>query len=156
MGCCHCRGRGDRQFRRLVALGDDAVVAGTGGAFDFYKVGAALFKDDKNLNEEVGVKAIRDYVAYTEKIPTKKRFIQDNSVSPYALGATDTALWIFRYERDQVTTLDLDFLGGLNIKSLKRRPEQFTIYADKCALDKDFLYKHSITFKRIPRDITRF
>ena len=147
----------ERMRRVISGYGDGTkVVAGTGGAFDFYKVGAALFKDDKNLNEEVGVKAIRDYVAYTEKIPTKKRFIQDNSVSPYALGATDTALWIFRYERDQVTTLDLDFLGGLNIKSLKRRPEQFTIYADKCALDKDFLYKHSITFKRIPRDITRF
>ena len=32
----------------------------------------------------------------------------------------------FRYERDQVTTLDLDFLGGLNLKSLSARPEQFT------------------------------
>jgi adenine-specific DNA-methyltransferase len=146
------------RVRRVIngyGEGSKAVV-GLGGGFDFYTVGAALFKEDKNLNEEVGVNAIRDYVAYTENLPAEKRFTQENPVSPYALGATETALWVFRYERDQVTTLDLDFLGSLNLKSLSARPEQFTIYADKCALDKDFLYKHSITFKRIPRDITRF
>lgn len=147
----------ERVRRVIDGYGEGAkVVPGTGGAFDFYTVGAALFNDDKNLNEEVGVSAIRDYVAYTENIPVEKRFDQENPVSPYALGATETALWVFCYERDQVTTLDLDFLGSLNLKSLSARPEQFTIYADKCALDKDFLYKHSITFKRIPRDIARF
>ena len=147
----------ERVRRVINGYGEGSkAVAGTGGGFDFYTVGAALFKDDKNLNEEVGVSAIRAYVAYTENIPAEKRFTQENAVSPHALGATETALWVFRYERDQVTTLDLDFLGSLNVKSLSTRPEQFTIYADKCALDKDFLYKHSITFKRIPRDITRF
>lgn len=132
------------------------AVAGTGGGFDFYTVGANLFKEDKNLNEEVGAEAIRGYVAYTENIPTGKRWDTENAVSPYALGSTDTALCVFYYEKDRVTTLDIDFLGTLKIKNLPSRPEQFVIYADKCALDKDFLYKHGITFKRIPRDITRF
>jgi len=132
------------------------VVLGTGGGFDFYKVGEPLFKEDKNLNEEVGAPAIRDYVAYTENISAKKRLGVRNTVSPYVLGSTDTALCVFYYEKDRVTTLDIDFLGTLNIKNLPSRPEQFVIYADKCALDRDFLYKHGITFKRIPRDITRF
>ncbi|AYR20087.1 site-specific DNA-methyltransferase [Alcaligenes faecalis] len=132
------------------------AVAATGGAFSFYKVGSALFNEDKNLNEEVGESAIRNYVAYTESIQGTHQFSKKNPVSPYALGATETALWIFYYEKDRVTTLDIDFLGQLKIKNLPSRPEQFVIYADKCALDKDFLYKHGITFKRIPRDITRF
>ncbi len=132
------------------------AVEGTGGAFDFYTVGPALFKEDGNLNEDVGVEAIRGYIAYTESIPAEKKFDNSNPVSPYALGATETALWVFYYEKDWVTTLDIDFLGKLNIKNLPSRPEQFVIYADKCALDKEFLYKHGITFKRIPRDITRF
>jgi adenine-specific DNA-methyltransferase len=132
------------------------AVAGTGGAFDFYGVGPTLFREDKNLNEEVGVDTIRDYVAYTESIPTEKRLGKDNPINPYALGVTDTVLSVFYYEQDRVTTLDLDFLSTLNIKNLSSRPEHFVIYADKCALDKDFLYKHSITFKRIPRDIARF
>ncbi|WP_322038038.1 site-specific DNA-methyltransferase [Burkholderia cenocepacia] len=147
----------ERVRRVMNGYGEgNKAVAGTGGGFDFYTVGTALFKEDKNLNEEVGAEAIREYVAYTESIQPEKRFEVDNPVSPYALGATDTALCVFYYERDRVTTLDIDFLGQLKIKNLQSRPEQFVIYADKCALDKDFLYKHGITFKRIPRDITRF
>lgn len=147
----------ERVRRVMNGYSDGAnAVAGTGGGFDFYTVGAALFKEDKNLNEEVGAEAIRGYVAYTENIPTEKRWDTENAVSPYALGSTDSALCVFYYEKDRVTTLDIDFLGQLKIKNLPSRPEQFVIYADKCALDKDFLYKHGITFKRIPRDITRF
>lgn len=146
------------RIRRVInGYGEGSkVVAGTGGGFDFFKVGETLFKEDRNLNEAVGAEAIRGYVAYTENIPIKKRLATTNPVSPYALGSTDTALCVFYYEKDRVTTLDIDFLGELKIKDLPSRPEQFVIYADKCALDKDFLYKHGITFKRIPRDITRF
>jgi adenine-specific DNA-methyltransferase len=144
------------------------AVAGTGGAFDYYCLGPALFKEDKNLNEDVGEAAIRDYVAYTESIPVDKQSSTDNPVSRYMLGASDTAMWLFYYERDRVTTLNLDFLATLNIKALidgggkggvkakRKRPENFIVYADKCALDKEFLTKHGITFKRIPRDISRF
>lgn len=132
------------------------AVAGTGGAFDYYTVGAPLFLEDKNLNEAVGEAAIRNYVAYTESIPPGQQCGTDSAVSRYALGASDTALWLFYYEQDRITTLNLDFLASLNIKRLTKRPEHFVIYADKCALDKDFLAKHGITFKRIPRDITRF
>lgn len=147
----------ERVRRVMNGYGEGSkAVAGTGGGFDFYTVGTALFKEDKNLNEEVGVEAIRGYVAYTENITTEKRLGIENAISPYALGSTETSLCVFYYEKDRVTTLDIDFLGALRIKNLPSRPEQFVIYADKCALDKDFLYKHGITFKRIPRDITRF
>jgi adenine-specific DNA-methyltransferase len=147
----------ERVRRVIDGYGDDnKFVEGTGGEFDFYQLGPALFKDDKNLNEDVGVEALRSYVSYTETIQEQSRFEEINPVSPYALGSSNSALWVFYYERDRVTTLDLDFLATLNIADLSSRPEQFIIYADKCALDRDFLYKHGITFKRIPRDITRF
>ncbi len=157
----------ERVRRVINGYGEGSkAVAGTGGGFDYYTVGASLFKEDKNLNEDVGAAVIRDYVAYTESIPDGTRSDAAHplsEVSPYALGASDTVLWLFYYERDRVTTLNLDFLASLNIKALltkdgkpAKRPEHFVIYADKCALDKDFLVKHGITFKRIPRDITRF
>lgn len=156
----------ERVRRVMNGYGEGAkAVAGTGGTFDYYTVGAPLFKEDKNLNEDVGDAAIRDYVAYTESIPPALQCGTDspvNQVSKYVLGTNNTVLWIFYYERDRITTLNLDFLASLNIKALlrsggkiRKRPEQFVIYADKCALDKDFLTKHGITFKRIPRDITR-
>jgi adenine-specific DNA-methyltransferase len=152
----------ERVRRVINGYGEGAkAVAGTGGGFDYYTVGEALFNEDQNLNEAVGEAAIRDYVAYTENIPTAFQCGKDGSqVSRYALGVSQTALWLFYYEREQVTSLNLDFLASLNIKVLLenggKRPEHFIIYADKCALDKDFLVKHNITFKRIPRDITRF
>jgi adenine-specific DNA-methyltransferase len=145
----------ERVRRVINGYGEgNKAVAGLGGGFDFYTVGTTLFKEDKTLNEEVGAEAIRDYVAYTENIPSENRLDTENAVSPYALGSTGTALCVFYYEKDRVTTLDIDFLRQLKIKNLPSRPERFVIYADKCALDKDFLYKHGITFKRIPRDIT--
>ena len=147
----------ERVRRVMNGYGEGAKAeAGLGGGFDYYSVGAALFNNNEDLNEAVGETAIRDYVAYTESIPAAAQCGTDSPVSRYALGATDTVLWLFYYERERITTLDLDFLAGLDIKELSRRPEQFVIYADKCALDKDFLYKHGITFKRIPRDISRF
>ena len=147
----------ERVRRVMDGYGEGSkAVAGTGGSFNFYTVGAALFNEDKNLNEEVGAEAIRGYVAYTESIPTENQVNTDNPISPYAIGSTNTALFVFYYEKNRVTTLDIDFLGQLKVKSLQSRPEQFVIYADKCALDKEFLCKHGITFKRIPRDITRF
>jgi len=151
----------ERVRRVINGYGEGAkAVAGTGGGFDYYTVGAALFNADKSLNEDVGEAAIRDYVSYTESIPTAQQYGTDNDVSRYALGASTTALWLFYYERERVTTLNVDFLASLNIHALLdkggQRPEHFIIYADKCALDKDFLTQYGITFKRIPRDITRF
>lgn len=160
----------ERVRRVINGYGEGSkAVPGTGGGFDFYTVGPALFNADKTLNEDVGEAAIRHYVAYTENIPAAARCVHlqgtdaahiAQQVTPHALGVTDTALWVFYYEQHRVTTLDLDFLGTLNIKALlqagKPRPAQFVVYADKCALDHDFLRQYSITFKRIPRDITRF
>ena len=160
----------ERVRRVISGYGEgNKAVAGTGGGFDYYTVGAALFKDDKNLNEDVGENAIRDYVAYAENIPHAAKCVSKNGIdsahlaqhiSPHALGVSDTALWVFYYQRDCITTLNMDFLATLQIKALrdkgKPRPQHTTIYADRCVLAPAFLQKHGIVFKRIPRDITRF
>lgn len=151
----------ERVRRVINGYGEgNKAVPGTGGGFNYYTVGQRLFDDNKNLNEAVGKAAIHDYVAYTESITSARRWPADNPVSPYALGASDTALWVFYYEPSRITTLDIDFLGTLNLNAHTAaghpRPSQFIIYADKCALDVDFLNRYNITFKRIPRDITKF
>ena len=147
----------ERVKRVIKGYGEEKkLVDGLGGGFDFYTVDAPLFLEDQNLNEDVGVKAIRDYVAYTENIPSKNRTEQNNTISPYTLGVNDDALYLFYYQKEVITTLDMAFIASLKIAELSRRPIHFIIYADKCVLEKEFMLKHSITFKRIPRDITRF
>jgi adenine-specific DNA-methyltransferase len=132
------------------------AVAGTGGSFDFYTVGQPLFLEDNNLNESVGSQAIREYVAYTEGIPLAVPTSADYKISPYMLGRNGDSVWLFYYDPSKATTLSTEFLAELNIKAASKRPVNFIVYADKCSLDEKFMRKHGITFKRIPRDITKF
>jgi len=131
-----------------------AQVTGLGGGFDYYTIGEPIFNEDDTLNEVVVLETIRNYVAYSEGIPTKYRTSPENACSPYLLGLNTETAWIFYYESEDVTCLDLDFLGSLKFGASK--PSTAIIYADKCLLTKEFMVKHGIIFKKIPRDITRF
>lgn len=128
------------------------VVAGTGGSFDYYELGEPLFIGDnqEHLNEEVGIKKIRQYIWYSE---TRTAFDEstNNSESEYYMGQRDQTAYYFYYKPDEITTLDHDFLA-----TIKTKAEQYVIYADNCLLSKEFMAKHNIIFKKIPRDITRF
>lgn len=123
------------------------VVAGTGGAFDFYELGLPLFDENENLNEEVGLQKIREYIWFSE---TRSSFTEPNAEN-YFLGKKDESAYYFIYEKDRLTTLDYDAL-----ELIKTKGEQYIIYADNCLLPKEFMAKKNIIFKKIPRDITRF
>ena len=125
------------------------TTEGTGGSFDFYELGQPMFLVGGNLNELVGVEKIRQYVYYTEtKSPLMQTSHKDNK---HFLGKHNDTAYYFHYEQDEVTTLDHTFLA-----TMKTKAEQYVIYADNCLLTKDFMTKHNIIFKKIPRDITRF
>lgn len=125
-----------------------------GGGFDYYTVGDPIFSDDGELNDTIGVEAIRGYMAYTEGIPLEYRTPVDNPVSKHLLGLSPDIAWLFNYEPDQATCLNMEYLAGLNFGA--KRPASAIIYADRCLLSKEFLQAHGIIFKKIPRDITRF
>ncbi len=125
------------------------AIKGTGGSFDFYKLGQPIFLDDGNLNELIGLEKIRSYVYYAEtKSPLTTT---ENKDCEYFLSKNDDTAYYFYYEQDGITTLDREFLSRIKTKA-----EQFVIYADNCLLTKGFLTQHNIIFKKIPRDITRF
>jgi len=130
------------------------AVAGLGGSFDFYTIGEPVFLPDENLNEAVGLEAIRDYVAYSEGIPAGDRTTQENPYSPHLLGLNSDMAWLFNYEADKATLLDLDYLASIKFQQAK--PNHAIIYADRCLLEPAFMTANGITFKKIPRDITRF
>jgi adenine-specific DNA-methyltransferase len=125
------------------------TVEGTGGAFDYYELGEPLFNEDGNLNESVGIGKIRDYIWYTE---TNSAYTEPNkNDNKYFLGKKNDTAYYFNYEPDQTTTLNHNFLA-----TMKTKAELYIIYADNCLLTKEFMSKCNITFKKIPRDITRF
>ncbi|MHB1107087.1 MAG: site-specific DNA-methyltransferase, partial [Lutibacter sp.] len=125
-------------------------VEGTGGNFDYYELGLPLFDENQNLNEQVGIGKIREYIWFSE---TRTSFTKpkESKDSNYFLGKKEDAVYYFIYEKEALTTLDFDTLS-----TIKTKGEQYVIYADNCLLPKEFMAKNNIIFKKIPRDITRF
>jgi adenine-specific DNA-methyltransferase len=127
-----------------------ADVEGTGGSFDYCELGPRLFDDNGNLNEQVPVSTIREYIWYSETRSAFVALTEDQLRNPYFLGIKEDTGYYFFYEPQQVTTLDYDFLGTISLKA-----EQYVVYADNCLLSKTFLQNNNIIFKKIPRDISR-
>lgn len=119
---------------------------GTGGNFSYYELGEPLMIGD-NLNEAVGLDKIREYVFFTE---TKCRLPEAHGDEPYYLGEHANNAYYFYYERDAITTLNRDFL-----RTVKTKADRYVIYADLCTLSEEERERHHITFKKIPRDITK-
>lgn len=123
------------------------AVPGTGGDFTFYDLGEMLLLPNGNLNENVSADKIREYVYYME---TKEALSEGSNGNPYFMGASHGAAYYFYYEKEAITTLDYDFLA-----TIPERADGYIIYADLCTIPAEELAKHSITFKKIPRDIAR-
>lgn len=124
-----------------------ASVEGTSGSFGFYELGEPLLYDDHNLNENIPIEKIRQYVYFME---TKKPMDLSSKDEPYLLGCHVNSAYYFYYEKERITTLNYEFLSTVKIKA-----EGYVMYADLCTLSDKELQEHHITFKKIPRDISR-
>ena len=134
------------RIKRVISGYSD--VEGTGGDFSYYVLGEMLLLPNENLNEGVDEHKIREYVYYME---TKEQLplceITDNK---YYLGRSNDTVYYFYYEKNDITTLDHEFLG-----SIREKADGYIIYADLCTLSESELKRHNITFKKIPRDIAK-
>ncbi len=119
---------------------------GTSGSFDFYSLGQPLFNEEENLNEEVEIEKIREYIWFTE---TRTSIGNKNDIF---LGLYNDTGYYFIYEKNELTTLDYKTLA----QNVKTKAERYIIYADNCLLPEPFMLLNNIEFKKIPRDITRF
>ena len=138
----------ERVKRVIDGYGEDKnAVEGTGGDFTFYELGPGLLLPDGNLNEEVGAEKIREYVYFTE---TKCPMDAEKKDEPYYMGVHLDSAYYFYYQRERLTTLNRDFL-----REVKTKASRYIIYADQCTLSPVELERWHITFKKIPRDISK-
>ena len=124
------------------------AVEGTSGNFSFYDLGDTLLLSDGNLNEEVGESKIREYIWYTETKEAMTDVVAEGE--PSCLGTCRDTAYYFYYKKEEITTLDYDFLS-----TVKTKAAGYIIYADLCTISDEELKKWNITFKKIPRDIAR-
>ena len=122
------------------------AVEGTGGNFSFYDLGEPLLVGDC-LNEAVAPEKIREYIWFME---TKQPYAPPIGDNPYYLGKHNSTGYYFYYEPQRVTVLDYAFLSTITEKA-----DGTVIYADRCSISEDKLAKMGVTFKKIPRDISR-
>lgn len=142
-------GKSGSSYLQVVATqSHDHDVSGTGGDFSFYELGAPLLVDG-DLNPDVPLERIREYVWFTE---TGQPFSNPSSAHPYFLGRHEDASLFFVYEPDRATVLDRDYLASIPPECAA---SSYVIYADTCLLSDEELRSLNITFKKIPRDITR-
>ena len=99
------------------------------------------------LNDKIGVDKIRAYVYFTD---TKSPLQEGHPDEPYFMGIHVDSAYYFYYEQHTLTTLNREFLH-----TVKTKASSYVIYADLCTLSDSELEKYHITFKKIPRDITR-
>ena len=122
------------------------AVEGTGGNFSFYDLGEPLLVGDC-LNEAVAPEKIREYIWFME---TKQPYAPPSGGNPYYLGKHNNMGYYFYYEPQRVTVLDYAFLS-----TIMEKADGTVIYADRCSISEDKLAKMGVTFKKIPRDISR-
>ena len=137
----------ERVRRVMQGYGEgNSAALGTGGDFSFYDLGEQLLIGDM-LNPHVPTQRIREYVYFME---TKTPMRGDSETEPYLLSVHRQAAYYFVFEPHRVTVLDDEMLS-----TIQTHAEEYVIYADRCALGQDEMARLNITFKKIPRDITR-
>ena len=121
--------------------------AGTGGGFGFYELGEPYFAGGE-VNPAVSLDSLREYVWFAE---TRTPFVPPAQPdNPWFLGVKDgTALYLYHLP-DHAATLNDAFLS-----TIRTPAEGYVIFAAKCALSDEFMRRHHITFKKIPRDVPR-
>jgi len=136
----------ERVRRVIDGYGDGkSTTEGTGGGFTYYELGQQLLMDDGNLNENVDIEKIYEYIWYTE---TRSDYMPQDE--DYLLGILFNTAYYFYYDKDNATVLDRDFL-----RTIKTKTDGYLIYADINNLSADEMESANIRFKKIPRDITR-
>lgn len=136
------------RVRRVMA--GYAGKEGTGGGFDFYELGEALFREDGLLNEAVGEAAIRRYVWHAETRAAGQE--PPTGAHRWLLGLHDRTAWWFCYDREQAVVLDIDLLSSI---LAAKTGETSVVYADYCTVPDEVMQARGIRFKKIPRDIPR-
>lgn len=141
----------ERVRRVITGYGKGSTATeGTGGSFSYYELGSPLLIDG-DLNPEVPLERVREYIWFTE---TGESFQPDQGgVHADFLGRSATgAAYFFAFDAEAPTVLDREYLASIPAECAA---ESYVMYADTCVLSDQELAAHSITFKKIPRDITR-
>ena len=138
----------ERIKRVINGVDSDNSLFKYNSSFNYYELGEALFTEDGLLNENISEEKIREYVYYTE---TRQPLTRPRVNNSFLLDTFNNTGFYFYYKPNELTTFGPDTL-----KIVTEKADSYVVYADKCTLSEDYMLKHNIVFKKIPRDIKQF
>ena len=83
------------------------------------------------------------------------RFLQGSKLYFAAAVAASLISTILNALTPQIFRFSIDAVSYTHLDVYKRQTDGYVVYADLCTLSQSELEKYHITFKKIPRDITR-
>ena len=139
----------ERARRVLAGYGS---TPGLGGRFEYGELGGPLFDPATGLLDPAApLPALRQYVWWQEtgtQLPSAPPTPPDH---PAYLGtAADGGRIYFDYHPARPSTLTPAWLGSLRVPA-----PRFVVYADSCEVSADWLARHQVVYKKIPRDLAR-
>lgn len=114
--------------------------------FVFYELGESIFDEEGNLNSNLTLNEIKQFIYYTE---THDEIIESDNES--YLGEKNSTAYYILYDKYNPTVLNIDSLS----KIVSKKTDAYVIYADSCSLSESIMNKNHIIFKKIPRDIQK-
>ena len=130
--------RKSKKSSQRLWQGQEKLVQGTGGEFDFYELGLPLFDDNQNLNEESRTEKIREYIWFSE---TRTPFKKTKEIN-YFLGKKEIQFIISFTKRNNLTTLDFDAL-----ELIKTKGEQY-VFMQTIVCYQKILWQKTILFSK--------
>lgn len=122
------------------------TIEGIRSDFTYYELGNALFDNEGNINKAIDCKIIKEYIWFMET----RTNINDNNLQSDLLGVNNGTAYYFIFDNSKATVLDRTYLS-----TIREKQDAYVIYADTCAISNQDLAKLNITFKKIPRDISK-
>lgn len=139
------------RVKRFIAQRPNLIDSKTNEqeGFSYYELGSPLLIEGQ-LNPDVPLERVREYIWFTE---TGESYRPHSDLDhPDYLGRSGNGTsFFFAFDPTALTVLDRSYLSSIPAAC---EADSYVIYADTCLLSEQELLKHSITFKKIPRDIT--
>ena len=139
----------ERVKRVITGYGEDKkAVPGTGGSFSFYELNnKPILSETGEFDPSLALDEIRDFVWKSEtRTPWDRKAAADNGL----LGTHNGTAVYLLYGEDGPLPFNRPVL-----RTMTRDAERCVVYAGSCAFSSEELDRMNITFKKLPRDLSR-
>lgn len=131
--------------------GQKTSYVGTGGSFQYLKLGDPYIDEYGNLNSSLTVENLKNHIYFTEfDLPLNEPIQQE-----YLLGNSNDSALYFLYVEDGKTEFNIENVLNLDLSTLQKinYDGHKVVFGLSCSLSQERLKRENISFKQIPYEL---